>query len=70
MRLEFTQKTEVSVNFLKSLSREKSTQDVKMCFINGNELKLTQVELILFFIFKSVSINVKHTNPIIYSINT
>ena len=37
----------------KSFVREKSTQDEKMCFIKGNELKLTQVRLLSFFIIKS-----------------
>ena len=39
------------VHFLKSFSREKST----VCFIKGNELKLTEVDLFfksLSFIFK------------------
>ena len=42
------------MHFLKSLSREKSTQDEKMRFIQRNVLKLTQVELLSFFSFKSV----------------
>ena len=41
------------MHFLKSFNREKSTQDEKVHFIKGNELKLTQVELSSFF-FKSV----------------
>ena len=40
--------------FFKLLSREKSIQDEKVRFIKGNELKLTQVELFLFFFFKRV----------------
>ena len=42
------------MNFFKSFSREKSTQDEIVYFIKENELKVTQVELLLFFIFKSV----------------
>ena len=42
------------MHLFKSLSREKSTQDEKMRFIKGNESKLTQIEIISFFIFKSV----------------
>ena len=38
----------------KSLSRLKSTQDEKVRFIKGNVLKITQVELLPFFTFKSV----------------
>ena len=56
MRFEFTQKTHGWVYFLKSFSREKSTQDEKVCLIKGNELKVTQVELLSSFIFKSVTI--------------
>ena len=40
--------------FLKSLTQEKLIQEMKVRFIKGNELKLTQVELLSFFIFKSV----------------
>ena len=41
------------MDFFKSLSREKSTQHEKVRFIKGNELKVNQIELIPFFIFKS-----------------
>ena len=41
------------MHYFKSLSRVKSTQDVKMSFNQGNELKLTQVELLSFFYFKN-----------------
>ena len=33
------------MHFVKSLSSKKSTQDKKIRFINGNELKLTHVPL-------------------------
>ena len=43
------------MNRSKSLkSRVKSTQDEKVRFMKGKQLKVTQVEFILFFIFKSV----------------
>ena len=38
---------------LKSFIQVKSTQEEKVHFIKGNELKLTQVQLLSFF-FKSV----------------
>ena len=38
--------------FFKSLSREISIQDEKERFIKGDELKVTQAELLSFFIFK------------------
>ena len=41
--------------FFKSLSREKSTQHEKVRFIKRNKLKLTQVELLSFLIFKNVN---------------
>ena len=40
--------------FFKSLGLEKPTQDEKVRFIKGNVLKITHVELLSFFIFKSV----------------
>ena len=52
MMFEFTQVTQV--DYFKSFSRVKSSQDEKVCFIQGNELKLVQVELLLFFRFKSI----------------
>ena len=39
------------MHHFKSFSRVKSTQDQKVHFIKGNELKLTRVELLLFFLF-------------------
>ena len=33
---------------------KKSTQDKMVRYIKGNELKITQVELLLLFIFKDV----------------
>ena len=44
----------MNANF-KSFSRVKSTQDEKMRFIKGKELKVTQIELLLFFIFKRIT---------------
>ena len=44
----------VWVHFKKLFSRVKSTSEEKMEFIKGNELKLTQTELLSSFIFKSV----------------
>ena len=38
------------MHFLKTFSREKSTQDEKLRFSKENELKVTQVELLSFFI--------------------
>ena len=42
------------MHFLKSFNREKSTQEEKVRFMKGNELKLNQVELLSFFNFKSM----------------
>ena len=42
------------MHFLKSFSRQKSTQDGNMRFTKGNELKITQDEVMLFFMFKIV----------------
>ena len=36
------------MHHFKSFRRVKSTQDEKVHFIKGNELKLTQIQLILF----------------------
>ena len=59
MGLEFIQITQVSVHYLKSFGRVKSTQDEKMRFIKRNELKLTQVEsLSFFFLMKHVFIQI------------
>ena len=44
------------MHHFKYFSRVKSTQDKKVRFIRGNELKLTQVDLLSFFIFKNVNI--------------
>ena len=48
--LDLTQTTQLQ--FLKLFSRKKSDQDEKVLFIKGNELTVTQVELISFFFFK------------------
>ena len=42
------------MHYFKTLIREKSTQDEKVCFNKGNELNVTQAELLSFFTFKSV----------------
>ena len=42
------------MHYLKSFSRVKSTLVIKIRFNKGNELKLIQVELVSFFIFKNV----------------
>ena len=44
----------MSAFFKRLFNREKSTQDEKVCFIKGNELKVTQIELFSFFIFENV----------------
>ena len=50
MSFKFVQKnTNLNAFFKKSFSRKKSTQDEKVRFIKGYELKLTQVELIHSF---------------------
>ena len=49
MRFGFAQITQVRVYFFKSFSREKSTQDERVRFIKGNQLKVTQVKLLSFF---------------------
>ena len=54
MKFEFIQITQVGMHYFKSLSQEKSTQNEKLCFIIENELQLTEIELLSFFIFKSV----------------
>ena len=41
------------MHFFKSLSREKLNEDEEMHFIEGNELKLTQVQLFSVFVFKN-----------------
>ena len=41
------------MHHFKKFSGVKSTQDEKVCVIQGNQLKLTQVELISFFYFKN-----------------
>ena len=55
MKFAFTQVTQEWLHFLYSFSREKLTQDEKVYFTKGNELKITQVELLSFFIFKSIA---------------
>ena len=44
------------MHHFKSFNQVMSTQNVKMCFIKGNELKLTQVELFLFIFFKGINV--------------
>ena len=51
MRFESTQITQVWVNYFKLFTRVTSTQDEDTRFNKGNELKLTQVELLSFIIF-------------------
>ena len=43
----------MNIFFFKSLSREKSTHVEMLRFIKRNELKITQIELLSFFIFKT-----------------
>ena len=54
MRLSFTQVTQVWMQFFRSPSWGKLPQNEKVHFTKRNKLKLTQVELLSFFIFKSV----------------
>ena len=54
MKIKFTQTTHICEHHFKSFSRVKSTQDEKVRLIKGNELKLTQDELLSFFFFKRV----------------
>ena len=44
------------MQYFKSLSQIKATQDENVHFFYGNELKLSLVELHSFFLFKSVQI--------------
>ena len=53
MTLEFTLITQVWMHYFKSIFWEKSTQDEKVLLSYENVLKLFQVELLLFFHFKS-----------------
>ena len=46
------------MHYFKLFIRVKSTQDEKMRFFLGNQLKLTQVELLSFFYFKSVQLEI------------
>ena len=55
MRFEFIQITQIGVHYFKSFSRVKSTEDEKVHFFWGKELKLTQIELFSFFHFKNVN---------------
>ena len=48
MKLVFIKITQFLVHYFKWLNRVQSTQDEKMRFIQGSELKLTQVELFSF----------------------
>ena len=52
IRFGFIHVTHANTAILKSYSREKSTQDENVRFIKGEELKLTQDELLSFFLFK------------------
>ena len=52
IRFEFTHITQVWVYYFKLFSRENSTQDQKVRFIKGNQLKITQVELLSSFILR------------------
>ena len=49
MRFEFTQ-----MNCFKSFSEVKSTQEERVRFIKGNDLKETQIELLSFFVFELI----------------
>ena len=55
LRFAFTQVTQVQVHIFKTCSREKSSEDERVRFVKRNELKVTQVEILSFFIFMSVS---------------
>ena len=46
---------EILVRCFKLFSRVKSTQDEKVHFIKGIELKLIEMELLLFFYFKNIT---------------
>ena len=50
MKFEFTDVTQVRVQYFKSFNRIKSTENKKVRFILGNQLKLIQVELYSFFL--------------------
>ena len=52
MKHVFIQITQVRAHYLKLFNRVQSTQDEKARFINGNELKLTQVELFSFLFLR------------------
>ena len=52
MKLVFIQITQVLVHFWNRIV--KKNQDDKVPFIKGHELKITQVELLPLFVFKSV----------------
>ena len=54
MNFQFTQITQAWVHYFKLFSRVKSTQNEKVRFTKGNELKVTQIELYPFFIFNRV----------------
>ena len=49
MNFVFTQITHIRVHHFETFSLVKSTQDEKVIFKKGNELNLTQVELLSFF---------------------
>ena len=56
MMFEFTQTTQVWVHYSKSFSRVKSTQDEKVRFIKGIELKLTQFELLSLIFLREFNV--------------
>ena len=47
VKFELTRITQILVHIFKSFGQEKSTQDEKVRYIKENELKVTQLELIL-----------------------
>ena len=55
MIIEFIQITQVSVHYFKSFNGVISTQNGKVLFIKGNDLKLIEVEVLSFFFFKECS---------------
>ena len=52
MEVRVTQITQVRVHYFKSFSRVKTTQDEKVRFIKGDEVKLTQDELLSFLFLR------------------
>ena len=60
MTLELIQKTQVLVPYFNTFIRIKSTQDEKVRFIKGNELKVTHVHLLHSFLLFSTYIRRKY----------